>query len=218
MNLIVFGPPGAGKGTQAQHLQETLGVPHIASGDIFREIRREDSDLARKVRGYMDAGNYVPDELTIKLVLARLRKPDAAEGFILDGFPRTEPQAEALDGALAGDGRKLDAALYINVPDDIITLRLQGRIVCPQCHAIYNVVTLPPKREGWCDVCGHALERRTDETPEVIGTRLQIYLEQTAPLVQYYRKQGIMREVNGALPMGDVQASVDKALELRPVK
>src|SRR5947209_7815060 len=218
MNLIVFGPPGAGKGTQAKRLESVLGLPHVASGDIFRDIRKLDSPLANEVRSYMDAGNYVPDELTIKLVLARLRKPDAMKGFILDGFPRTEPQAEALDSALAADGRRLDLALYINVPDDIITQRLQGRIICPQCHAIYNVVTHPPKQDLTCDVCGHRLEKRTDETPEVIGTRLEVYEQQTAPLEEYYRKQGILREVNGDLPVREVDARVDQVLGLRGVK
>lgn len=218
MNLIVFGPPGAGKGTQAKRLESVLGLPHVASGDIFRDIRKQDSPLAREVRSYMDAGNYVPDELTIELVLARLRQPDALPGFILDGFPRTEPQAEALDSALAGDHRHLDVALYINVPDEIITQRLQGRIICPQCHAIYNVVTHPPKYDLTCDVCGHALEKRTDETPEVIGTRLEVYEQQTAPLVEYYGTRGILREVDGNQAVRAVEAAVDEALDLRGVK
>lgn len=218
MNLIVFGPPGAGKGTQAKRLESVLQLPHVASGDIFRDIRRQDSPLAREVRSYMDAGNYVPDELTIQLVLARLRQPDAIEGFILDGFPRTEPQAEALDAALQTDDRRLDIALYIHVPDDIITQRLQGRIICPQCHAIYNVVTHPPKLTLTCDVCGHGLEKRTDETPEVIGTRLEIYEQQTAPLVDYYRAQHILREVDGARAVREVEAGVDEALGLKGVK
>ena len=218
MNLIVFGPPGAGKGTQAKRLESVLHLPHVASGDIFRDIRKQDSALAREVRSYMDAGNYVPDELTIELVLARLRKPDALHGFILDGFPRTEPQAEALDSALAGDDRKLDVALYINVPDDIITQRLQGRIICPQCHAIYNVVTHPPRLNLTCDVCGHGLEKRTDETPEVIGTRLEVYEQQTAPLVEYYGSQGILREVDGNRAVREVEVGVDHALDLRGVK
>ncbi|HEY8685392.1 MAG TPA: adenylate kinase [Chloroflexota bacterium] len=218
MNLIVFGPPGAGKGTQAKRLESVLHLPHVASGDIFRDIRKQDSPLAHEVRSYMDAGNYVPDELTIELVLARLRKSDALQGFILDGFPRTEPQAEALDRALAGDHRKLDVALYINVPDDIITQRLQGRIICPQCHAIYNVVTHPPRLDLTCDVCGHALEKRTDETPEVIGTRLVVYEQQTAPLVQYYGTRGILREVDGNRAVREVEVGVDVALDLRGVK
>src|SRR5450759_2042437 len=215
MNLIVFGPPGAGKGTQAKRLESVLHLPHVASGDIFRDIRKQNTPLAHEVRSYMDAGNYVPDELTIELVLARLRKPDALQGFILDGFPRTEPQAEALDRALAGDHRKLDVALYINVPDDIITQRLQGRIICPQCHAIYNVVTHPPKLDLTCDVCGHALGKRTDETPEVIGTRLEVYEQQTAPLVQYYGTRGILREVDGNRAVREVEVGVDVALDLR---
>lgn len=218
MNLIVFGPPGAGKGTQAKRLESILQLPHVASGDIFRDIRKLDSPLAREVRSYMDAGNYVPDELTIQLVLARLRQPDATKGFILDGFPRTEPQAEALDRVLAEDNRRLDLALYINVPGSIITQRLQGRIICPQCHAIYNVVTHPPKLDLICDVCGHMLEKRTDETPEVIGTRLEIYELQTAPLVEYYRSKDILREVDGARPVREVEAGVDRALDLRGVK
>jgi adenylate kinase len=218
MNLIVFGPPGAGKGTQAKRLETVLRVPHIASGDLFRDIRREGTHLARQVREYMDAGQYVPDELTIQLVLARLNQPDAERGFILDGFPRTQTQAEALDAALVPDGRGLDLALYINVPDELVAQRLRGRVICPQCHAIYNEVTHPPRKALTCDACGHALERRTDETPEVIGTRLQVYEEQTAPLVQYYRARGILREVDGALPIRDVEAEVDAALGLRGVR
>ena len=217
MNLIVFGPPGAGKGTQAKRLETILGVPHVASGDIFRDIRKLDTPLARDVRRYMDAGNYVPDELTIRLVLARLSKPDALAGFILDGFPRTEPQAEALDRDLKAEERALDLALYINVPGSIITQRLQGRIICPQCHAIYNVVTHPPKLDLTCDVCGHMLEKRTDETPEVIGTRLEIYEQQTAPLVEYYKQRGILREVDGTGTVREVESGVDRALELRGV-
>ena len=217
MNLIVFGPPGAGKGTQAKRLETILRVPHVASGDIFRDIRKLDTPLAREVRSYMDAGNYVPDELTIRLVLARLNKPDALTGFILDGFPRTEPQAEALDRDLKSEGRGLDLALYINVPGTIITQRLQGRIICPQCHAIYNVVTHPPKLDLTCDVCGHTLEKRTDETPEVIGTRLEIYEQQTAPLVHYYKERGILREVDGTGTVREVEAGVDQALGLRGV-
>src|SRR5947209_158223 len=145
MKVILLGPPGAGKGTQAKRLEGLLGLPHVASGDIFRDIRRDNSPLAQEVKRYMDAGQYVPDDLTIRLVLDRLRKPDARRGFLLDGFPRTKPQAEALDEEMAKDGKHLDCAVYITAPTDVLVERLRERIICPQCHAIYNLSTKPPR-------------------------------------------------------------------------
>ena len=215
MNLILLGPPGAGKGTQAQRLQSVLGLPHVASGDIFRDIRRSDSALAREVRQFMDRGQYVPDDLTIELVLQRLCRSDASHGFILDGFPRTLPQAEALDRAMVDEGRALSRALYFDVPNEILTVRIHDRIICPQCHAIYNDVTRPPHTSGRCDSCGHALERRTDEEADILSARLDQYIQQTRPLVEYYRARGILTEIDGARPMAEVDEDVDDAIAVR---
>lgn len=215
MNIILLGPPGAGKGTQGERLGCELGYPHIASGDIFRAIRREDTPLAREVRGYMDRGEYVPDALTIELILARLRQPDASNGFILDGFPRTRAQAQALDRSLEASGQRVDVALWITAPNEILTYRLVGRIVCPRCHAIYNTESKPPRHAMTCDVCGHELERRTDEEVDVIRARLDTFTRQTQPLVEYYRGQGCLVEVDGSQPMEDVAAAVDAAVQTR---
>jgi adenylate kinase len=215
MNVILLGPPGAGKGTQAKRLESVMKLPHIASGDIFREIRRQDGPLALQVREYMDRGDYVPDDLTIRLVLDRLNQPDAKDGFILDGFPRTTPQAEALDHELVKESRAVELALYITAPPEILADRIAGRIICPQCNAIYNSVSKPPTVEGICDVCGHRLERRTDESPAVIDVRLKAYLQQTKPLVEYYTRRGLLSRVDGARSIAEVEATVDNALGVR---
>lgn len=215
MKVILLGPPGAGKGTHAKRLEPILHVPHIASGDLFRDIRREDSDFAREVRGYMDRGEYVPDAATIKMVLQRLAEPDAADGFLLDGFPRTVPQAQALDAALTSEGRRIDCALSLAVPDDVLVARIADRVICPQCHAIYNLKSKPPRLEAVCDVCGHALERRTDEEPDVIRKRVQAFVDQTKPVVEHYRKKGILVEINGDRPIPVVEADVDRAFGIR---
>src|SRR5579875_2989078 len=212
MNVVMLGPPGAGKGTQAQRLSRVLNVPVIASGDIFREIRQEDTPLAAQVRSIMDRGEYVPDELTIEIVLQRLAEPDARDGFILDGFPRTQGQAQALDKSLEDKGQRVDAALYITAPTAVLEARLGGRVVCPQCHAVYNLVTNPPKNDMICDVCGHKVERRSDEAPEVIRRRLTAFSEQTKPIIDYYRKKGVLWQIDGSKPFADVEAEVDRAL------
>jgi adenylate kinase len=216
MNVILLGPPGAGKGTQARRLQTVLHVPHIASGDIFRDISRQETPLAQKVRSYMDAGQLVPDDLTNELVLRRLDEPDAQEGFLLDGYPRTEPQAEELDGALAEEGRAVNAALLITVPSDVLIRRVEGRLICPNCHAIYNLETRPPRVPGICDVCGHVLERRPDQSPEVLRTRLEEYATQTKPLIEYYGERGILTTVDGSRPFNVVTAEIDAALGVTP--
>jgi adenylate kinase len=189
-----------------------LGCPHIASGDLFRAIVRGETPLAREVRGYMDRGEYVPDVLTIEIVLARLEEQDAQRGFLLDGFPRTLPQAEALDRALEHEGRQVDAVLYITAPTQVLVDRVAGRLICPVCHTIYNVVTKPPKRDMICDLEGQPLEMRTDEDPEVMRTRLEVYKRQTQPLVEYYARKGVLHEIDGSRPINEVTAEVDAAV------
>lgn len=215
MNIVLLGPPGAGKGTQAKRLQALTGLPHISSGDLFRAMALDGSPLGREVAAHLNSGKYVPDDLTIQVVLDRLSEPDASVGFLLDGFPRTQAQAEALDSALARKGQRVDAALYITAPKEVLVERLSGRIICPQCNAIYNDTTKRPRRQMVCDVCGHALERRQDEAPDVVRTRLETYIRETAPLADHYRHRGVLTEVDGSLPIEDVEQGVDAAVGLR---
>lgn len=212
MNIVLLGPPGAGKGTQAKRLQSEYSLPQIASGDIFRAIRRDDTPVARQIQEYMDRGEYVPDQLTIEVVLKRLDEPDARNGFILDGFPRTLPQAAALDRALEQEGRKVNVVLYITAPTDVLVARICDRIICPNCNAIYNAVTKPPAYDMICDNCGHALERRTDEDPEVVRVRLDTYAKQTRPVADYYGERGLLCEIDGTLDMEQVHENVDSCL------
>jgi adenylate kinase len=215
MNAVLLGPPGAGKGTQAKRLQKKLNIPHIASGDLFRAIREQDTALGREVREYYDRGKYVPDKLTIDLVLARLEEPDAKNGFLLDGFPRTDPQATALDEALAKKGKKVDKALLITAPKEILVRRITGRLVCTKCGTVYNLETNPPKNDMICDVCGGKVERRADESPEVVRVRLEAYARQTEPLIQHYKARGSLVKIDGSRPVDEVEAEVDEALGVR---
>lgn len=217
MNIILIGAPGAGKGTQARRLSALLGVPHIASGDLFRDIARLDTAEAREVRECMERGEYVPDDLTIDIVFARLRQPDARRGFILDGFPRTERQAEALDHKLTSHERGVDVALNIRADPDVLLSRIAGRLVCPNCKAIYNISSNPPRVDGICDVCGHRLERRADEASNVVATRLETYEKQTRPVIAYYRQRGTLREIDGTRPIGIVDAEIDEIVGLGTV-
>jgi adenylate kinase len=197
LDLILFGPPGAGKGTQAERLRADFQVPYIATGDMLRANVKEGTELGKKAREYMDAGDLVPDDLIVAMAAERLQEEDALDGFILDGFPRTLEQAKALDQQLAELGRRITTALLIDVPDEEVIRRLSGRRVCVKAGHNYHVEFDPPKHEGVCDQDGSRLVQRDDDKPEVIRNRLRVYHEQTEPLVEYYDRQGLMRRIDG---------------------
>lgn len=198
MKIIMLGAPGAGKGTHAKKITEKFGIPAISTGDIFRENIKNGTELGKKAKEYMDAGNLVPDELVCDLVVDRLKQDDCKNGYILDGFPRTIPQAEALTAALAKDDDAIDYALEISLEDQAIIDRMSGRRVCKSCGATYHVVNIPPKTEGVCDECDGELIVRDDDAPETVKKRLDVYHEQTAPLIDYYKKQGILKVIDGS--------------------
>ena len=198
MKIIMLGAPGAGKGTHAKKITEKFGITAISTGDIFRENIKNGTELGKKAKEYMDAGNLVPDELVCDLVVDRLKQDDCKNGYILDGFPRTIPQAEALTAALAKDDDAIDYALEIFLEDQAIIDRMSGRRVCKSCGATYHVVTIPPKTEGVCDECDGELIVRDDDAPETVKKRLDVYHEQTAPLIDYYKKQGILKVIDGS--------------------
>jgi adenylate kinase len=203
LNLILLGPPGSGKGTQGETLQEDLELPYYATGDILRAAVREGTDLGKTAKEYMDRGDLVPDEVIVGVIAERIDKPEADDGFILDGFPRTGPQAEALDSKMTELGRTLTAAILIDVPVEEVVRRLGGRRSCPNGH-IFHVDFDPPKAEGKCDVCGENLIVRDDDKPDVIRHRLEQYEEKTAPLIDYYTDQGLLERVDGDQPPDDV--------------
>jgi adenylate kinase len=212
MRLIMLGAPGAGKGTQAANLAKELNIPHISTGDIFRANIKNGTELGKKAKSYMDAGKLVPDELVCDLVADRIAKDDCKEGYILDGFPRTIPQAEALDKAVLALGTKIDYAVNIDVPDEAIITRMGGRRACLNCGATYHVQYNPPKKEGVCDTCGHPLVLRDDDKPETVQTRLNVYHEQTQPLIDYYDKKKILVTVDGTQSMDQVFSDILKAV------
>ena len=204
MYILLMGPPGAGKGTQAEKLIRDYGIPQIATGDMFRAAVKSGTALGKEAKSYMDKGALVPDSVTIGSVKERLAQDDCKKGWILDGFPRTIPQAEALDAALAANGEKIDYAVNVEVPDENIVNRMSGRRACVGCGATYHIVYNPTKVEGKCDTCGADLILRDDDKPETVLNRLKVYHEQTQPLIDFYTKKGVIAEVDGTKDMKDV--------------
>ena len=212
LNLILVGPPGAGKGTQAERLVEDFDLPYFATGDILRSAVKEGTELGRDAKQHMDSGDLVPDELITKVIAERLDTPEAADGFLLDGFPRNESQANALDGELERLGRRLTAALLIELSDEEVIRRLSGRRVCAQNGHLYHVELDPPKHEGVCDQDGSQLEQRDDDKPETVKRRLEVYHEQTQPLVELYDDAGLLRRFDGARKPGEVSDHIRATL------
>ena len=213
MRLLIMGRPGAGKGTQAVNIREFYEIPHISTGDMFREAIKEGTKLGLLAKSYMDQGGLVPDEVTIGIVKERLLKDDAKKGFLLDGFPRTISQAEALDSFLNEQGIKLDAVLNVDVPAEKLIRRMVGRRVCKTCGATYHVEFNPPKKDGICDNCGATLIQRADDTEATAKNRLEVYDRNTAPLLNYYEKQNILKVVNGDKPLDEVFESIKESLK-----
>lgn len=204
MKIIMLGAPGAGKGTQAKQIAGKYNIPHISTGDIFRANIKNNTELGQEAKTYMDQGLLVPDELTCDLVVDRIQQDDCVNGFVLDGFPRTIPQAEALENALAKLNESMDFAIDVDVPDENIVNRMSGRRACLKCGATYHIVSIPPKKEGVCDNCGSELVIRDDDKPETVQKRLNVYHEQTQPLIDFYSKKGILKSVDGTQPMDKV--------------
>ena len=211
--LVFLGPPGAGKGTQAVSIAAELGVPHVSTGDILRAAVKAGTPLGLEAAGYMNSGGLVPDELVNRMVAERLAKPDCKNGFLLDGFPRTLVQGRALEGTLKSLKTVLDAVISFDVPREDLLRRLTGRRTCPKCGAIFHIETLQPKKTGVCDKCGVALIQRTDDTIETVQNRLEVYERQTSDLIDYYRKQGLLKEVPGNLSIDEVHRQVLAALK-----
>jgi adenylate kinase len=197
MRILLMGPPGAGKGTQAERISGYCKIPHIATGDIFREAIRSGTDLGRQAKSYLDAGELVPDAVTIGIVRERVQALDCKTGFLLDGFPRTIPQGEALERLLDELSMKLDLVLNIKVAPAVLVERLTGRRICRQCGTSYHLVFNPPKQDGICDRCGGELYQRSDDTPETVSDRMRVYTNKTAPLLKFYRQRGLLRDVDG---------------------
>lgn len=212
MKIIMLGAPGAGKGTQAKKIADLCNIPHISTGDIFRANIKEGTELGKKAKAYMDAGELVPDDLVCDLVVDRIQQDDCTKGYILDGFPRTIPQAEALTNALNAIEQKMEYALNFDVPDENIIHRMAGRRSCVGCGATYHVEFNPPKVEGVCDICGEKLVLRDDDKPETVTNRLNVYHEQTQPLIDYYEKQGIVYTMDGTQSMDKVFEDIRKIL------
>jgi adenylate kinase len=213
MKIIMLGAPGAGKGTQAKMIAEKYAIPHVSTGDIFRANIKEGTELGKEAKQYMDKGLLVPDELTVKILLDRVAKDDCKNGYVLDGFPRTIPQAEVLDNALNELGDKIDYAIDVDVPDENIIKRMSGRRACLACGATYHIEHIPPKAEGICDTCGQELVLRDDDKPETVKNRLNVYHEQTQPLIDFYTAKGILKTVDGTVDMKEVFGAIVSILE-----
>lgn len=213
MKIVMLGAPGAGKGTQAKMIAAKYQIPHVSTGDIFRANIKNGTELGKKAKEYMDQGLLVPDELTVDLVIDRLSQDDCQNGYILDGFPRTIPQAEALDAALAKRDEKMDFAVNVDVPDENIVSRMSGRRACVGCGATYHIVHNPSKKGESCEVCGEKLILRDDDKPETVQKRLSVYHDQTKPLIDYYTGQNILKTVDGTQDMNDVFAAIVEILE-----
>lgn len=212
MNILFMGPPGAGKGTQAERIVDNFGVPHISTGDAFRLAMKQGTPLGLKAKEYVDQGLLVPDEITNGIVKERLEQEDCKKGFLLDGFPRTLQQAEALDGMLLELGRSIDHVINLKVDRGLLLARLTGRRICKSCGSTYHVLFNPPKQEGVCDKCGGELYQRSDDTEEKVGTRLDEYISKTAPLLNYYSEKGLLREVDGEKEIDAVTADIESCL------
>lgn len=204
MKIVMLGAPGAGKGTQAKMIAERYQIPHISTGDIFRMNIKNGTELGKEAKTYMDAGKLVPDELTVKILLDRVSNEDCENGYVLDGFPRTIPQAEVLTDALNKLNDKIDYAINVDVPDENIVNRMGGRRSCPSCGQVYHVVHMPPKQDGVCDKCGAGLVQRDDDKPETVSQRLHVYHDQTQPLIEYYEKAGVLKNVDGTKDQKEV--------------
>lgn len=212
MKIILMGPPGAGKGTQAEKLVELYQIPHISTGDMFRKAQKDGTELGLKAKSYMEQGQLVPDEVTVGIVRERLAEDDCKNGFLLDGFPRTVQQADALDGILKELGMALDRVINIEVDKGLLVDRLTGRRVCRACGATFHVINKAPKVEGVCDKCGGELYQRNDDKVETVSNRLDVYAAQTAPLIEYYQSKDIMSSVDGSKSMEDVLANIRSVL------
>jgi len=212
MKIIMLGAPGAGKGTQAKMIADKYGIPHISTGDIFRANIKNGTELGMEAKKYMDQGLLVPDELTVRILLDRVAQDDCKNGYVLDGFPRTIPQAEVLDSELTKLGDHIDYAINVDVPDENIVKRMSGRRACLTCGATYHIEHVPPKKEGICDVCGSELVLRDDDKPETVKNRLNVYHEQTQPLIDFYTEKGVLKTVDGTVPMEEVFAAITAIL------
>ncbi|MCR5502559.1 MAG: adenylate kinase [Lachnospiraceae bacterium] len=208
MKIIMLGAPGAGKGTQAIKIAEKYGIPHVSTGDIFRANIKNNTPLGAEAKKYMDEGKLVPDELTVRILLDRVAKDDCKNGYVLDGFPRTIVQADVLKEELTKLGEKIDYAINVDVPDENIVRRMSGRRSCLNCGATYHIEHIPPKKEGICDQCGSPLTQRDDDKEETVKNRLKVYHEQTQPLIDYYEKEGALKNVDGTKPMEEVFADI----------
>lgn len=218
MRLVLLGPPGAGKGTQAEKLSKEYMIPHISTGDMLREAVKNNSDVGKKANAYMVKGELVPDQLVVKIVKERLAKRDTKNGFILDGFPRTRPQAENLDAALVSSGIPLDTVLYFQTTDETVIKRLSGRRICKKCGASYHVKNIPPKKEGICDVCGAPLAQREDDKEATVKNRLAVYKKETQELINYYKDKKILKTVSGDLDADDAFSLLVKMFKNDSIK